>query len=227
MRYIKPLDFYIFRRPLLPVNQLFDFLHRALEPACFGEQLRSVFSQPALQESIYLASPNLYNRLQNWLEKKDLSDKKLTNTLFKYLFRSGTRCTPYGMFAGCMAPGRFNQATSVSMNCETPYTNHLHLDMKSIKEIVDFVNAKPTIKGQCRFYPNDTLYQVGDKYRYIFRQFENDVPHYAICSIDASIYLSSAVKTSEKGATIHQLASMLTRHEVTFQQAKDFIDLLC
>src|ERR1041385_5875392 len=56
-----------------------------------------------LMEAIYLASPTLYKELLKFksgrlTKAKDI--KKLEASTFKYLIRSSTRSTPFGLFAG-------------------------------------------------------------------------------------------------------------------------------
>lgn len=53
-------------------------------------------------EALYWSSPQLFEAVLKF-KKGDLraaKEKKLLNTLKKYLIRASTRCTPYGIYAG-------------------------------------------------------------------------------------------------------------------------------
>src|SRR5689334_8056521 len=95
-------NFGLLRRQLLPQRALFDF-HRAVDnnPAVFKEELLRIFSDPLLQDSICLASKPLYESLRAQLSGLQAdSPIKTYLSLYKYLIRLSSRCTPFGLFAG-------------------------------------------------------------------------------------------------------------------------------
>ena len=83
----------IVRTPSFPFNDDIseEFLIKLLDNAKFIEAL-------------YLASPVLYQEAINWKEGKITDSKKLQKipiSLGKYYLRMCSRCTPFGLFAGC------------------------------------------------------------------------------------------------------------------------------
>src|SRR4051812_38992671 len=128
-------DFYLLRTPLLPLDVLKEF--DGLSHAQLPDKLRSIFSDPLLQEAIYIASPELYQETQKWLQGI-LTDQKEVNklvlSLFRYLLRMTTRCTPYGLFAGC-AVGSFAGASKIVLDDATRYKKHCRLDMNYVAEL--------------------------------------------------------------------------------------------
>ena len=73
------------------------------------DELKNICVDPVFQEAIYLASPYLYEEIQQWMGGKKLPLKefqKLKNTILKYYSRISTRCTPFGLFSQ-VGLGRF------------------------------------------------------------------------------------------------------------------------
>lgn len=59
--------------------------------------LCKIFQQIFFLEALYVASPELYNETIKWINGHNLSEKeeqKLKYSLYKYLTRMSSRCTP-------------------------------------------------------------------------------------------------------------------------------------
>ena len=68
------------------------------------EFLKQFLDNPTFAEALYLASPVLFQEATNWREGKITDPKKLQKipiSLGKYYLRMCSRCTPFGLFAGC------------------------------------------------------------------------------------------------------------------------------
>ncbi len=211
---MQPSGFYVFRRPLLPVDALFTFLGHTRSGE--GEaELRRIFSQPHLQEAIYTASAPLFNRFRQWLRGEDIAEKeKLLKTLVKYLLRASTRCTPYGMFAGCTTAGHFGDHTRVEMDPVRPYTKHTRLDMDYVAELARTIGDQADIQRQVKYFPNNSLYRVGEKYRYTHVEAGGRNRQYSVCSVEASPYLQTVLERAAAGATLGQLVVALLPYEL-------------
>src|SRR5690554_6340825 len=83
----------VLRSPVKPIKTSFSRV-----------ELQQLFSEKDVQEALFLASPNLLIQYKKWVNK-EISDKKeeekLIFSLLKYALRLHSRCTPYGLFAGC------------------------------------------------------------------------------------------------------------------------------
>ena len=67
------------------------------------EDLKFYLEDPKFQEALLLASPNLYNKLFDYLNnelKREKDKKTLPYSLLQYISRMTSRCTPFGLFAG-------------------------------------------------------------------------------------------------------------------------------
>src|SRR5688500_5203080 len=122
-------DFYLLRTPYLPLDFIRQFEGVSLSE--LSERLKVTFDDPALQEAIYIASPELFGEFMKWKQgtvTDEKSEQKLVLSLYRYLLRMSSRCTPYGLFAGC-AVGRFDDQTRVTLADTAQYKKHSRLDM--------------------------------------------------------------------------------------------------
>ncbi|MGC3977418.1 MAG: lantibiotic dehydratase family protein [Paludibacteraceae bacterium] len=77
-----------------------------------------------------------------------------------------------------------------------------------------------------RYFPNNSIYKLGRKFRYIETSYENNKRRYQIAEIEQSLYLNKLLKTSTNGVTIEVLKTALISDEITEQEAIDFIEVL-
>ena len=224
MKSIHPFGFYVFRKPLLPINTLLTLLDNVAETNDLETVLRAVFEKPDLQEAIYCASPHLYDRLTQWLQGHSFSRQEAFHaTLLKYLIRASTRCTPYGKFAGCLPPGYFQDHTCVSFHEQTPHVSHNRLRTDCLAPWQTAYAHHPVIRQHLTYTSNDSLYQWGDQYRYTFYRVENDVRQYALYSVDASPYIEVVLGRAKHGATLNDLVNVLIDQYVSPSLAESFV----
>lgn len=228
---VQPFDFYLLRVPLLPLGDLLT-LHAQSEPAHLIEALHARYQEPLLQEAIYLASPELYQRMVKWLARpandQSADNERLVLTLYKYLVRMCTRCTPYGLFAG-FATGRLS--TDPSHWQLAPAAKRLHrnarLDMNYVAELAKQIEADPHIRAQLRFNVNSSLYRTPEGYRYYEYRMRNKRRHYQLVAVKASAYVDLVLTAAKPGASYTQLLAQLMEQDgVTPATAARFLDRL-
>jgi len=219
-------DFYLVRTPLLPLRFL-DQFHDIAWPR-LQSQLKHVFTDPHLLEAIYIASPELYQELQKWqagLLKGEKEENKLAAALFRYLLRMCTRCTPYGLFAGC-ATGRFAPSTRVVLDAVAAHKKHCRLDMNYVAELAAMIAQVPEIQEQLTYFPNNSLYRMADTYRYAAFTIKNKFRHYDLTSVNSTPYLDKVLHTAAQGATIRELTDCITGGDIMAEEAAAFIQEL-
>ncbi|MFN3851130.1 MAG: lantibiotic dehydratase [Spirosomataceae bacterium] len=222
---IQFFDFYLLRRHLLPIDGLFclnDTCPNVIEAEVF---LRKVFSQKLLEEAVFIASPNLYQRFKSWLNGEVITEKsKLIQTLFKYYLRACSRCTPYGMFAGC-AVGQFADETTIDFE-ENELNKYNRIDNNYLVEIVNTLLRNQSIRRQIKFYPNNTIYQINDKFHYLFYLIQDGKRSYSICSFENSEFVKIILRNAQKGILIDELINFITNEEISYEDAEQFINQL-
>lgn len=223
-------DEYVFRTPLFSRKK---FQEIASKDQISTTELKAMYSDPVFQEAIYLASPYLYGKLNEWLssEKESLSnkDQKLKNSLLKYYSRMSTRTIPFGLFTE-VGLGKFSQISD-TFNHKYKSTNDnifrdTKLDMHFLVGLSYHLVKNPEIRNQILFYPNNSIYKVRNRIRYIEYEYANGKRDYIISSAQLSNELQNILDFSKQGKTTQQISDILINDEITKEEAKEFIDEL-
>ncbi|TCI93179.1 lantibiotic dehydratase family protein [Tenacibaculum sp. M341] len=191
----------------------------------FFENLQLSWNNIFLQEAIFLASPYLFNELFNFLKKKEFSaiqNEKLYQTFLKYVIRSSTRCTPFGLFAG-VSYGNFDKETEIELVSAEKHKRITKYDTNYIASLLNYIFQNEIIKDKLLFYPNSTLYKVADQYRYIEYLIENLKRSYSVESIESNIYIEEIINSAKEGKTIQQLAELIVNNDISIEDAKAFV----
>jgi hypothetical protein len=206
---------FLVRTPCISFNSLEDEL---FETKILDQQV---------QEAIYIASPVLYAELQKYLngEITDRSERKrIESALFRYISRMSSRCTPFGLFAGCsMGEVRGNKTF---IRLDDNFNRHTRLDMYFLCTLAQELSKQAGIKENLKYYPNTTLYPVGNKYRYVEYQYISFGRKHRISSVERSGYLDAILKIAGKGAKIDDFLNYLIDKEISPDEASDFIQEL-
>lgn len=216
-------DFFVLRRPLLPLQAALTTLDTHPSKESFREILRITFAEPLVAEALYLASPALSERLNEWLMGKLIAEEnKLIQSLTKYYLRMSSRCTPYGLFAGCTS-GQFGPRTNVIVDGLRRYTR---LDMNYVAGLSQWLLALPGVAEQLRYFPNTSLHHIGDQYRYMACQIQDKQRSYSLLSAEAMPEIETVLNRARAGATLSLLASSLEESGIGAEEAAGFVNEL-
>lgn len=222
---VRHFDFYLLRRPLLSVSQLFAF-HQRLSNASPEKLLKAYYLDPLAQESIYVASPALFERFQLWLRGAEVSENdRLLITLYKYFVRSCTRSTPYGLFSGC-AVGTMGIGSRFEMAGPDPVRKNTRIDFEVLIAIKEWLISQHVVQSQLKVFPNASLYPVGENYRYVEELRQDALRSYFISSVEGNTYLTQIFNKALYGATISELTELLVLEAIGEEEAKGFIEEL-
>lgn len=185
-------SFFVLRLPARPISELIESIETNLTKP--SDLLDSLLQQPRLAEAIYLSSPDLYSTWQMAQGKK--MDPSLQKSLWRYLIRSYGRATPYGLFAG-VGVGTIGKTSRIELG-PNPWYNVSRTDsLVPITIAKTFIND-PQIRPLLRYTLNNSLYKVGDQFRFSERTD----------SLKASIVLSSFPATAD----LARLVGYLSKH---------------
>ncbi|GAA4273513.1 lantibiotic dehydratase family protein [Aquimarina gracilis] len=210
------LEKYILRTPILSSEVLGDIS---------SEKIKEICSDPMVSEAIFLASPELHAEMQKFLTDADYDNPKLELSLLKYISRMSYRCTPFGLFAG-ISVGVLNGKTNIQLNETNKYKRTTRLDMNYLCSLVQELENINEIRNNLVYFPNNSLYKIGSKYRYVEYAYKNAVRHHYMIAIDASLYIGKVLQLAEKGAKIKDLAEAIVGPEISFADAQNFINNL-
>ena len=227
----QPHGSFVVRSPLLPLENFFNWKVDAANDLITSKEtlIRSLYEfyqQPLVQEALYIGSPDLHEQLLLWIENRiDKPDKKekLELSLVKYMIRMCTRCTPYGIFATCTA-GTFLDFTNIELSDKNLLRRFGRLDMDYVCELHSHLLKQKEVRDQLRFYPNTSLYRVGDQWRYIEHRFKKETGRsYHLVQVDRSDYLDKILVASKNGGTVTGLATTISDNDISDEEATDFI----
>lgn len=204
---------FVLRTPMLPVS------FKALS----NEELFNLSRQPFFMEAIYLASPVLHDELLKW-HNGEITDTKeisrLSLSVYKYYRRMQSRCTPYGLFAGC-GTGFWTEQTEVVL--DKNFRRHTRLDMNYLCTLVFRLNRMEQVLPLLRFYPNNSRYISGGSLRYVEYHYINGKRVHEISSVENTPYLSKILDLANSGASLSDLADSLVDDEISKEEAMDFV----
>lgn len=198
---------FIFRSPLYPVS---------------GNDNAFAFS-----EALYLSTPVLYEEYRKHLKHtlqhpKEL--KKLQISLYKYQTRASNRCTPFGLFAG-LGTGTWGHENKILSDADLTQSlkRKTRLDMNVVCTLAQELSKQPFIRRHLKFFPNNSIYLVGNSYRYVEYYYSHNRRFHKLNRVDVTSYLDSILKEAKAGLTEQQLSLLLTNDEISQEEAAAFI----
>lgn len=212
---------FVVRRPFFSIKKLKEILNAT-------DVISEITSNDIFLEAIYLSSPELYYEVIKWKqsENKKQLPLALKNTLLKYFIRMCSRSTPFGLFSG-VDTGCFS-----TIPLEKTFDEHLKVvrdtkpDMHFLVSLAKYLENIPQLKTQLLFYPNNSIYVVGDKIRYIEYSYHKGKRGYIISSAPLSPELKNLLSCSQKGLTIPELCNLFINEKITPDDSREFIDEL-
>ena len=213
--------FLLLRTPLLSLN---DHIHKVLTSNDLSA-LKAVYQNPLIQQALFLASPGLLEEYHKWQagEIKDSEEAHLAQALWRYLLRMSSRCTPFGLFAGCTV-GEWSSETDIELSQHSNNKAHTRLDMAYLGALAQHLSQQEGIKEHLRFYPNNSLYESGERLRYVDYHYDKKRRVHQIVAIDNSEYIQQILTTAKHGATRYKLAQSIVNEDITLEEASDFIE---
>lgn len=226
---------FIIRTPVYPI----EFYKKLTNGFSIqSDTIKELVNDSQISEALYLASPELFSEIQKWCTQENYpiqKSEKIKISVLKYLIRMSTRCTPFGLFAACGA-GRFTNLTKINIEKnnkenilsvgKNPFYRRTRLDMQFLANLSTKWSKDQSIQNELLFYPNSTLYKLGDFYRYIEYRFEKNKRKYSLEALKRSDYLDLILEKAVPGVSKYNLTVYLISDEINKDEALEFIDEL-
>jgi len=207
---------YILRSPVYPLvesNRDFDDL------SCFN-------NMDDFLNRVAIASPQLYQEYKKWIDfggKSKKEEEKLLLGLAKYFLRTSMRCTPFGLFSG-IAVGNLEDKTNIKISELESHIPKARLDLHILDSLLTELQNNRSVRKRLKYYPNDSLYKVGEKYIYFESHNINGEKKFDISSVDSSVYLDDLIDKAKHGSSIIDLVNFISNNDITPEEAHDFIN---
>lgn len=213
----------IIRIPAYPIN----FYKNLTEGfSITSDNVKELLDDSQIKEALYLASPELFSEIEKWKNQDNYpihKAEKIKFSILKYLIRMSTRCTPFGLFAAC-GSGRLSDSTKIKIG--NNFYRKTRLDMQFAANLTSELIKDETIQNQILFYPNTTLYQLGDFYRYIEYTLKDNKRKYSLEAVRKSDYLDLILQKAVDGRNQNDLAAFLISDEINKNDALEFVEEL-
>lgn len=214
---------YVLRTPLFPINlyKKLTYNYKVSE-----EDLIKLCKDPIISEALFLASPSFHGEIEKWTDGYITDKKKRTkikHSVLKYISRMSSRCTPFGLFAGCSV-GSFGNGTCIKIKEPGKNARNTRLDMNLMVAFSQNLVKIKSIREQVLFFPNTSIYQIGEEIRYIEYNVINGKRHHQIVGVNSSEYIRKILSQAKKGALLVDLAKTLVDEEITIDESSEFIE---
>lgn len=221
---IKPFQNYVLRTPSFSV-----IVYKELLDNYNFEELLLIYNDEYLKEALQIGSPDLVEALNKYiLNPKGFSiDKKeaLEISLLKYLARISSRCTPFGLFAGCSV-GSFGNETSIALTTKEHFKRVTQFDMLFWSSLLQNFFKRNDVKPFLIYSPNTSLYVISEFYRYVEYKYVNKKREYSISAIRKSDHLDKLLEEAKNRITIDRMVELLIADASEKEDALEFINEL-
>jgi lantibiotic biosynthesis protein len=138
-------------------------------------------------EALYWSSPQLFEAVLKFKEGgvKGAREKKLMQTLKKYIIRASTRCTPYGIYAGT---GIIDIGVHQE-NQNSEMERKVRIDMGFLQSLKSAIESDSAVYPHLYYSLNNSLYRIPGQYRFMETIIENGACHYQLSSLEQTAFL--------------------------------------
>jgi len=206
---MKHLNFVLLRSPSFSLNQINN---------------KAYWKSDLFNEGLFLSSKELYNDLISPQAKDPKKQARINQSLVKYWTRTCSRCTPYGTFAGNLVVDLKDEPTELTLHDNNLHERKVRLDMGSLSSIIEKLLTLPSVRENITVFPNDSLYETGEEFRYVEFVLDENVRDYKLSSVQKTDYLAAILLKCKDGATMRDLAEHLSiLEEVDYDDAIEYV----
>ena len=221
---VQPFSQYVLRTPLFPLSLYLNLLEKYS-----SENVLQLLESPFVREAIRMASPELLTALDKWkVNPLSLSNKKkngLEYSLLKYIARLSVRCTPFGLFAGCTV-GHLASETAITLKSIENFTRFTQFDMQFWVAFLQEIATRKEVRQHLKYYPNNSIYPVGDFYRYVEYNYVKTKREHTISALRKSELLSDLLLQAKSGLTVDEMSYLVADDVSEIVEASEFIGQL-
>ncbi len=172
-----------------------------------------VINDPQFMEAVSISSNDLYQKLLRVLEEQETIHgnelQKLRKSVMKYWSRMCTRTTPFGLFAAVGVADWSKEGQNQLKLSDAKIKRRTRLDMSFLYQLAMHIEEDPEINCYLKFYPNSSIYMMGDDYRFLETENIGSRKDYKITAVSRTSHLNMILEQAEKGVTLIDLLDLL------------------
>ena len=219
----EPSGFFALRTPLLPFEDYEEWAGSDGDAAATRERLRAAVARPDFASALFVASPALHERVDEWVRAPDSENgRKVERALVAYFSRATARATPFGLFAGCSV-GRFGASTRLELAGREAYRRHSRLDMDYLWALVEALLGERELRRTLTFRPNSSLYELAERVRFVETDVSAGTRVHRLVELEDTPYLRATLERARDGAGFDALAGALADDEVELEEAEEYL----
>ncbi|WP_165851821.1 lantibiotic dehydratase [Chryseobacterium pennipullorum] len=172
-----------------------------------------LWNDTIFREAIFLASSELYHEWAK-LCQHDISlplakRNRINNSILKYFIRMTTRSTPFGTFASHSTFELSSESRNIEQDNMHSISRYSTLDLSFLFQVIALINRDfPEVHD---YSLNDSIYKLGDYYRYIETTIQNEKRIYTLSSLEKDDLLDFLVETAAgRSYSFENLVSLVT-----------------
>lgn len=186
--------FFVIRTPRLSLEHLAEFSSESADTNAILEKWLAI---DGVLEAIYLASPSLLERIEQWRTKPESKQgKKVAQALLKYMLRMCARPTPFGLFSG-IHKGEIGDKTEFVSAEHTQDSRKTRLDMFYLSALKEHFVKEAQRADNLIYRPNPSHYFVADQCRYIENYLSEDSMQYRLSAVDSDEYFHCVLELAK------------------------------
>jgi len=188
----------ILRTPLLPFGY-FDLDNLDLKD----------LQESKVQESLYLSSRVFLRELNKVLNASNggLVNQKVEFSLYKYLLRMTSRCTPFGLSSGSSVI-EWNDYKDIVIDREVD--KKCTLDSEFVLQVCKELSDLHTVRDNLVFYVNNTLDLIFDKYIYLSYTINKSQREYTLNKVEKDELIEFVISSALSGIKIRNLIDRIS-----------------
>jgi lantibiotic biosynthesis protein len=222
-------EFCLIRTPLRSIDHVSRFFstlkNNGGAPASY---FREFFSDPIAMEALYVASPDLYEQAKKYFNgeiHKERAIKKIEVSLYEYMVRMCTRCTPFGLFAGC-AIGTFGRSNNIHMAPVESFTRFVRMDMDYACSAIKNVLLEPAVIKKLHYHINSSLYKIKNCYRYTEYGYKKHMRSHRLVEVESTAVLNRLIAKARHDIAYHCLVNEVIEMGYDHEDAEAYVDEL-
>jgi thiopeptide-type bacteriocin biosynthesis protein len=235
-----PAGFFVWRTPLLPLDDLLAWSEGLEAPAAEPNHLESAVSadrarlrlrlrdfiaRPEVNEALFVSSPALIDALRYWhTDPESEQGGKVERALVRYVERLTSRPTPFGLFAG-WSVGEVSAQTRLELGDRAGYQPHTRLDMDYLFALANALARQPGLREGLTVRPNSSLYRAAGRLRYAEARLRGKERSYHLVAVEPTDYLEATLDRARLGARPTELAAALVKAdpEIARDEADEYV----